>query len=156
MCGFAALSEGASLLRPNVDSISEVMRRALADARQTPSDIDYLNAHGTGTRLGDLAETQAIKAVFGSHAGNPPISSTKSMHGHAMGASGALGAIVCIEAIRKAWIPPTIGLDDADPECDLDYVPNRGRSSQLTGTMSNSFGLGGLYTSTIYGTPRAG
>jgi len=154
ICGFTMASDSTDMLVPGAECMSAVMRQALEEAQLDPSKIDYVSAHGAGTRLGDLSETRAIKNVFGSHAPNLPISSTKSMHGHAMGASGALSIIVCIEAMRAGWIPPTIGLVENDPECDLDYVPNRGRAAELTYTMSNSFGLGGFDTSTIIALPR--
>ena len=154
ICGFAMTSDSTDMLAPDVDGISMVMRQALQEAKLDPTEIDYVSAHAVGTRVGDLSETRAIKEVFGAHARNLPISSTKSMHGHTMGASGALGAVVCVEAMRTGWIPPTIGLAENDPECDLDYVPNTGRAAELTYTMSNSFGLGGFETSMILGLPR--
>jgi nodulation protein E len=154
ICGFAMTSDSTDMLVPDVDGISMVMRQALQEAKLDPTEIDYVSAHAVGTRIGDLSETRAIKEVFGAHARNLPISSTKSMHGHTMGASGALGAVVCVEAMRTGWIPPTIGLAENDPECDLDYVPNTGRAAELTYTMSNSFGLGGFETSMILGLPR--
>ena len=96
------------------------------DAKLSPSDIEYLNAHGTATTINDANETRAIKEVFGNHAYNLAISSTKSMHGHPLGAGGGIEAVACIKAMQENWVPPTIGLDEADPECDLDYVPNVG------------------------------
>ena len=92
-----------------------------------PTSIDYLNAHGTATTINDRNETNAIKKVFGEHANKLAISSTKSMHGHPLGAGGGIEAVACIKAMQENWVPPTIGLDEADPECDLDYVPNVGR-----------------------------
>ena len=105
ICGFAMASDSTDMLVPSAECMSAVMRQALEEAQLDPSEIDYVSAHGAGTRLGDLSETRAIKNVFGSHAPNLPISSTKSMHGHAMGASGALSIIVCIEAMRAGWMP---------------------------------------------------
>jgi len=119
------------------------MRWALADANLEPHLVDYINAHGTSTPLNDVTETRAIKAVFGEYAYKVPISSTKSMVGHAMGASGALEAIVCALSIYHRMIHPTINYEYPDPECDLDYVPNQARKAQIGATISNSFGLGG-------------
>ena len=119
------------------------IRRALEDAHVSVEDVDYINAHGTATPLGDLAETKAIKTVFGNHAYNVPISSTKSMIGHMMGATGAVEAAICLMTIRDGVIHPTINLDTPDPECDLDYVPNTAREVDVKVALSNSFGLGG-------------
>jgi 3-oxoacyl-[acyl-carrier-protein] synthase II len=105
--------------------------------------VDYINAHGTSTPLNDLTETRAIKMVFGEHAYKLAISSTKSMIGHAMGASGALEALACSMVIQTGVIPPTINYENPDPDCDLDYTPNQARRMQVNTTLSNSFGLGG-------------
>ena len=119
------------------------MELALGDAGLTPSGIDYINAHGTSTPLNDSTETKAIKKVFGDYAYQVPISSTKSMIGHAMGASGALEAIICALTIENNCIHPTINYEYPDPDCDLDYVPNQARTRAVNTTLSNSFGLGG-------------
>ena len=108
-----------------------------------PEDIEYINAHGTGTPLNDLAETRAIKAVFGGAAYKVPISSTKSMTGHMLGAAGAFEAMVTILAMRDGFVPPTVNLEHPDPECDLDYVPNIGRAVHARLGMTTSFGFGG-------------
>ncbi len=115
------------MVNPDIEGPNEAMRWRSTMRRLAPSDIDYLNAHGTATTINDTNETRAIKAVFGNHAKNLAISSTKSMHGHPLGAGGGIEAVACIKAMNENWVPPTIGLDEADPECDLDYVPNVGR-----------------------------
>lgn len=123
------------------------MRRALERAALPPSAIGYINAHGTSTPLGDRAETLAVKAVFGDDA--PPISSTKSMTGHLMGAGGLTEVIVCVQALREGILPPTLHLDTPDPACDLDYVPNTARKADIAAAMSNSLGFGGQNSSII-------
>jgi nodulation protein E len=142
--GFGMTSDAKDMVNPDIDGPREAMRLALEDARIAPSQIDYLNAHGTATMINDRNETNAIKDLFGKHAYNMPVSSTKSMHGHPLGAGGGIEAVACIKAMEDSWLPPTIGLDEADPDCDLDYVPNVGRAKQLNYTMSNSFAFGGL------------
>lgn len=153
--GLGLTSNSTDMVHPDIEAISEAMRRALDDAKLEPTAIDYLNANGTATVLNDLNETKAIKNVFGRHASNIGISSTKSMHGHPMGASGGIEAVACLKAMEDGWMPPTIGLDERDPQCDLDYVPNVGREKKLTYTMSNSFGLGGLNAVLVFGPPPA-
>jgi beta-ketoacyl-acyl-carrier-protein synthase II len=128
---------------PTAEGAVRAMRWALGDAGLAVSDIDYINAHGTSTPANDAGETLAIKKLFGEHAYSVPISSTKSMMGHPMGAAGALEAIVCALTIRDGVIHPTINYEHPDPECDLDYVPNTARSVPVRTTLSNSFGLGG-------------
>jgi 3-oxoacyl-[acyl-carrier-protein] synthase II len=119
------------------------MRMALNDGGFQPTDISYINAHGTSTQLNDKSETAAIKTVFGEQAPHTPISSTKSMTGHLLGASGALEAIICVKALQSQIAPPTINYETPDPECDLDYIPNQARSFNIDRVMSNSFGFGG-------------
>ncbi|MFW6182291.1 MAG: beta-ketoacyl-[acyl-carrier-protein] synthase family protein, partial [Chloroflexota bacterium] len=130
------------------------MQRALDDAGVTPGDVDYINAHGTSTPLNDKSETMAIKRVFGETAYDIPVSSTKSMHGHLLGAAGALEAIICVQALQSDTLPPTINYETPDPECDLDYVPNEARRGPVAVTMSNGFGLGGHNACLVLGKVR--
>jgi 3-oxoacyl-[acyl-carrier-protein] synthase II len=126
------------------------MRLALEYAGIRPEEVSYINAHGTSTPVGDRNETAAIKAVFGAHAGRLAVSSTKSMVGHLLGASGAVESIACILALRHGIVPPTINLEHADPECDLDYVPNEARRMDVQVAMNNSFGFGGHNAVSLY------
>ncbi|HEY4028418.1 MAG TPA: beta-ketoacyl-ACP synthase II [Candidatus Dormibacteraeota bacterium] len=135
--------EGAGAIR--------AMRRALSKAGIEPDAVDYVNAHGTSTKLGDLAETRAIREVFGAHSERLAVSSTKSMHAHLLGAAGAMEAAACVLAIDRGLIPPTINLDEQDPECDLDYVANRARPATVDVAMSNSFGFGGHNATLVIG-----
>lgn len=153
VCGIGMTSNSHDMLAPDVEAAGESMRMALEEAGIEPSSVGYLNANGTATRANDRDETQAIKNVFKSHARNLSISSTKSMHGHAMGASAAIEAAACIKALNEGWMPATIGLDEADPECDLDYIPNVGRNRDLEYVMSNAFSLGGFNTALVLGRP---
>jgi nodulation protein E len=153
LCGFGMATDSTDMVNPDIDGASEAMRLALEDAQLAATDIDYVNAHGTATLAGDRSETNAIKAVFGKHAYNLAVSSTKSMYGHPLGASGGIEAVACIKAIEEGWMPPTVGLDQADPECDLDYIANVGRAKKLGYTMSNAFAFTGLNTALIFGPP---
>jgi 3-oxoacyl-[acyl-carrier-protein] synthase II len=128
---------------PGGEGAALAIRQALASARVSTEEVDYINAHGPSTPLGDLAETRAIKAVFGERAYEIPVSSTKSMTGHMMGATGAVEAIACVMSIHEGVIHPTINYETPDPECDLDYVPNVARRADVKVAVSNSFGLGG-------------
>ena len=128
---------------PEATGVTEMMRQALDRARVEPQRVDYINAHGTGTPLGDVAETKAIKDVFGAHAYELAISSTKSELGHMFGAAGAVEAMVCALAIHHGVIPPTINYENPDPDCDLDYVPNEAREAKIDVALSNAMGLGG-------------
>jgi nodulation protein E len=149
--GYGMASDSKDMVKPTIEGPAYAMRMALEDAGLSPGDIDYLNAHGTATADNDINETRAIKEVFGNAAGRLAISSTKSMHGHPLGAGGGIEAVACIKAMEEGWLPATIGLDEADPECDLDYVPNVGRSKKLTHVMSNSFAFGGLNAVLVFG-----
>ena len=151
LVGFGMTSDSRDMVNPDIDGPSEAMRLALEDAKLAPTEIDYLNAHGTATTVNDRNETNAIKKVFGKHAYNLAVSSTKSMHGHPLGAGGGIEAVLCIKALQEGWVPPTIGLDEVDPDCDLDYVPNVGRDKKVTYAMSNSFAFGGLNAVLVFG-----
>jgi 3-oxoacyl-[acyl-carrier-protein] synthase II len=129
--------------QPEGKGAIRAMRRAIQKSGVELTDIGYVNAHGTSTKLGDVAETRAIKEVFGDHAKELAVSSTKSVHGHLLGAAGAIEAAACVLALDRGLMPPTINLDHQDPECDLDYIPNRARKADLKVAMSNSFGFGG-------------
>ena len=142
--GYGATSDAYHITSPAPDGegAANSMRMALSDAGISPEDIDYINAHGTGTPYNDAFETIAIKKVFGENT-KVPVSSTKSMTGHLLGAAGGLEAVICVKAINEGFIPPTIGLKNPDPELDLDYVPNEGRKADIKYVMSNSLGFGG-------------
>jgi 3-oxoacyl-[acyl-carrier-protein] synthase II len=145
VAGHASSCDGYNLAAPDPDGAGAIraMRWALSDAGIQPEEIDYINAHGTSTPLNDAGETRSIKKVFGEHAYKIPISSIKSMLGHALGASGALEAIACALTLFESIIPPTINYYTPDPELDLDFVPNTARKQAVNATLSNSFGLGG-------------
>jgi len=143
--GYGMSADGSHMTAPdpNGTGAARAMLNAIEDAHLNASDIQYVNAHGTSTPLGDKAETQAIKSVFGPHAKSLSVSSTKSQLGHLLGASGGVEFVVCVLALQHQVAPPTINLEDQDPECDLDYIPNQARPMRLDRVMSNSFGFGG-------------
>lgn len=145
VAGYGSTADAFRITDQHPDGTGAViaMREALEDARLSPDDIQYINAHGTGTRENDGNETGAIKQVFGDHAKNVPVSSIKSMMGHLIAAAGAVELITCVLALRDQVLPPTMNLDQPDPDCDLDYVPNKARPAKVNAVMSNSFGFGG-------------
>ena len=150
--GYGMSGDAYHITQPaeNGDGAFRVMRAAIKDAKLTPDDIGYVNAHGTSTPLGDVIETRALKRVFGDRAKSVPISSTKSMTGHLLGGAGGLEAGIIVLALRDQIIPPTINLETPDPECDLDYVPNVARKATLDYALSNSFGFGGTNAALIF------
>ena len=151
--GHASSSDAYHVAQPHPEGegAARAMRQALVDAGIEPSDVDYINAHGTSTPINDLVETKAIKRVFGAGAYEIPISSTKSMIGHAMGGAGGIEAAVCVKTIEEGTIHPTINLETLDPDCDLDYVPEGPREAEVRVTLSNSFGLGGQNACLVLG-----
>ena len=130
-------------LNPEVTQSSRCIKEAIADAGLAPEDVDYVNAHGTSTKMNDECETKAIKKAFGEHAYKLKISSTKSMTGHLLGASAAVEAVLTAKAIEEGFVPPTAGLQVPDEECDLDYTPGKGKEADIRCAISNSFGFGG-------------
>jgi nodulation protein E len=144
IAGLGMSSDAHHLTQPLADGAARAMRAALLDAGVEPGAIDYINAHGTGTQANDATEAQAIREVFGAHAGKVAVSSTKSMHGHALGAAGALEAAATLMALDQGVIPPTANFNEADPACALDVVPNTPRVARIEWALSNSFAFGGL------------
>ncbi|MBS0556566.1 MAG: beta-ketoacyl-[acyl-carrier-protein] synthase family protein [Proteobacteria bacterium] len=142
--GSGLTADAVDMVFPAQATVAHAMELALADAGLNPQDVDYINAHGTGTPANDPTETKAIRRAFGAHADALAVSSTKSMHGHALGAAGAIELVAAIGALRDGVIPPTANFIDADPECDLDYVPNTPREKPVRAALSNSFAFGGL------------
>ena len=142
--GFAMTSDASNIVAPNKDGAARAIRGALRDAKVNADQVGYINAHGTGTAANDKTECAAVREVFGSHADNLMISSTKSMHGHLIGGTGAVEMLACILALRDGVIAPTIGYEQADPECNLDVVPNVARAAKVKIALSNAFAFGGL------------
>jgi 3-oxoacyl-[acyl-carrier-protein] synthase II len=145
-------SDAYHIVAPDPEGIGAelCMEAAMKDAGLDPTDIDCINAHGTSTKLNDISETKGIKSVFGDYAYHVPISSTKSMTGHLLGGAGVTEAIYSILTIKNGVIPPTINYEFPDPECDLDYVPNKARKKRVRTLLSNSFGFGGTNSSLIF------
>lgn len=146
VCGYGTTNDAHHMTAPlpNGAQAARAMRLALDAAHLAPTEIGYINAHGSSTPLNDTSETLAIKQVFDGHAHRIPVSGTKGYYGHALGASGAIEAAICAMALEAEWIPPTVNLDDPDPACDLDYVPRTGRPARVEHILSNSFGFGGI------------
>jgi len=144
LAGFGMSADAAHLIQPSVEGAGRAIRNALRDSGLAPEQIGYVSAHGTGTDANDVTETKAIRCALGPCADDVAVSSTKSMHGHALGASGALEAIAASLALDDGVLPPTVGYDEADPACDLDYVPNQAREKEIEAALSNSFAFGGL------------
>ncbi len=151
LVGFGMTSDAADMVNPSIEGPTVAMQLALEDARLAPSDIDYINAHGTATTVNDVNETRAIRQVFGNAAERVSVSSTKSMHGHCLGAGGGVEAVACVKAIEENFVPATIGFDEPGEGCDLDYTPNEGRSREINYAMSNSFAFGGLNAVLVFG-----
>ena len=150
--GYGMSGDGYHMTAPSPDGegAARCMQEGLQDARLEPEDIDYINAHGTSTKLNDEAENKAVKAVFGDHAYKLAISSTKSVTGHLLGGAGGVESIYTILTINRGMIPPTANYETPDPECDLDYVPNEARQAKVRAAMSNSFGFGGTNASLLF------
>jgi 3-oxoacyl-[acyl-carrier-protein] synthase II len=157
IAGYGASADMYHFTAPHPEGKGAIraMTRAIEHSGVDPNQVDYVNAHGTSTKLGDVAETKAIKAVFGDHAYKLAVSSTKSVHGHLLGAAGAIEAAACVMALNRGTLPPTINLDDPDPECDLDYVPNKPRKRDIKVAVSNSFGFGGHNATLVIKAPEA-
>ncbi len=141
--------------RPDASSAARAITLALANARVGIDEVDYINAHGSSTPLNDKTETQAIHSVFGERAGRIPVSGTKALHAHALGATGSIEAAICALAIEQGFVPPTVNLEHPDPECNLDYVPGVGREMRIGRVLSNSFGFGGINACLVLGSPDA-
>jgi 3-oxoacyl-[acyl-carrier-protein] synthase II len=151
LCGYGTTNDAHHMTAPlpTGAQAARAMRLALTDARVAPTDIGYINAHGSSTPLNDPSETSAIRQVFGTHADRLAVSGTKGYYGHALGASGAVEAAICALALERRWLPPTVNLDAADPACDLDYLPGDGRDADPEFVVSNSFGFGGINASLV-------
>ncbi|MDP1579961.1 MAG: beta-ketoacyl-ACP synthase II [Candidatus Didemnitutus sp.] len=152
LAGYAATSDAYHITSPDPEGkgLSQAMSRAIADARMRPDEIDYINAHGTSTPYNDKFETLAIKKVFGDHARKVMISSTKSMTGHLLGAAGGVEAVISVKTITSGEVPPTINLDNPDPDCDLDYVPNVKRQAEVKAVLSDNLGFGGQNAALVF------
>jgi len=151
LCGYGNTADAHHLTAPSPggEGAARCMRMALRTAGLNPEDISYINAHGTSTPQGDIAETEAVKTVFGEHARKLAVSSTKGATGHMLGAAGAVEMIVCTKALQTDTLPPTINLEFPDPQCDLDYVPNTARQARVNAVINNSFGFGGHNASVV-------
>jgi 3-oxoacyl-[acyl-carrier-protein] synthase II len=154
--GYGASCDAGHITQPDEEGAgaARAMQNALDDGALNPDELDYINAHGTSTPLGDKAETKAVKKVFGDHARRLSISSTKSQLGHSLGASGGIEMVITVKTLQRSVVPPTINLETPDPECDLDYTPNQPKERRLRAAMSNSFGFGGHNASVVVGQLR--
>src|SRR5688572_31550008 len=152
LAGYAATCDAFHITQPDPEGkgLSMAMKRALASAAVSPDEIDYINAHGTSTPYNDKYETLAIKKVFGEHARKVAISSTKSMTGHLLGAAGGIESVICVKTLQSQTIAPTINLDEPDPDCDLDYVPNAARPAKIDAVLSNNLGFGGQNAAVVF------
>jgi 3-oxoacyl-[acyl-carrier-protein] synthase II len=152
VCGYAANSDAYHITSPSPEGrgAAKCMQMCLQDSDLDPNQVDYINAHGTSTQQGDVAETQAVKRLFGERAAKIGVSSTKSMTGHTLGAAGAIESVYTVLSIERGMMPPTINQDTPDPECDLDYVPNRPRAAKIRIALNNSFGFGGTNTTLAF------
>ena len=148
-------SDAHHITQPSFAGPALAMQAALADAGMAPEQVGYINAHGTGTPANDATETAAVRGLFGDHADKLAISSTKSMHGHALGAAGALEAAATILALHRGVLPPTANYTEPDPQCDLDVIPNRARTIRVEAALSNSFAFGGLNAVLAFRSPDA-
>ncbi len=144
LAGFGMSTDAQDIVKPSCEGAARAIEACLRDAGLCREDIAYVNAHGTGTKLNDVVETRALRRVFNGHAARIAVSSTKSMHGHAMGAAGALEAVATVQAIRNGVVPPTVNYSEPDPECDIDCTPNEAREIPIRAAISNSFAFGGL------------
>jgi nodulation protein E len=144
LVGFGMSADACHITQPSAEGAARAMRAALRDARLKPEEIGYINAHGTATPANDPTETAAIRATFGEHANRLAVSSTKSMHGHALGAAAALECLATALALRDGILPPTVNYNEPDPDCDLDVIPNHARTAQVEYALTNSFAFGGL------------
>ena len=152
LAGYGTCNDAYHVVAPCADGegAARAMRWALEDANIAPEEVDYINAHGTSTPLNDASETMAVRSVFSEHAYHIPMSSTKSMIGHAFGAAGAIESVACVKSIETGWIHPTINYEQPDPQCDLDYVPNVARQAEVQAVLKNSFGFGGQNACLVY------
>jgi 3-oxoacyl-[acyl-carrier-protein] synthase II len=150
LVGYGMSADAYHITLPALDGAVRSMRLSLEDAKMAPSEVEYVNAHGTSTPAGDLNETLALKEVFGEHAKKLAVSSTKSMTGHLLGAAGGIESVITVLTLSKGMVPPTINYETPDPECDLDYVPNTARAAQVHAALTNSFGFGGTNASLIF------
>jgi 3-oxoacyl-[acyl-carrier-protein] synthase II len=156
ICGYGLSNDAYHMTAPRPDGrqAARAMQLALREARVAPTDIGYINAHGSSTPLNDPTETSSIKQVFGDHAYRVPLSGTKGYYGHALGASGAIEAAICALSLRHGWLPPTVNLESPDPACDLDYIRDDGRDARPEFMLSNSFGFGGINASLVFRRPE--